>query len=123
MLHKILIPGQKFSYEYDCGSPTNIKLKVIHERKIEDSDRSIEILARNEMPLVYCDSCGKIATYICRLEQEKEPFNCSPRPTPGTVHSLREYVQWGAGGWRVCRPHRVRSCGTALGQDREGARI
>ncbi len=66
VMDKVLVPGQGFSYEYDFGSPTYIKLKVVHEREIEDSDRSIEILARNEPPLVMCDSCGKIASYICR---------------------------------------------------------
>jgi predicted RNA-binding Zn-ribbon protein involved in translation (DUF1610 family) len=66
VLDKILMPGQEFSYEYDFGSTTYIRLKVVHEREVEDSDRSIEILARNDPPLVMCDSCGKIATYICR---------------------------------------------------------
>ena len=66
VLDKILMPGQEFSYEYDFGSTTYIRLKVVHEREVEDSDRSIEILARNEPPLVMCDSCGKIATYVCR---------------------------------------------------------
>ncbi len=66
VMDKVLIPGQEFSYEYDFGSPTHIELKVVHVKEIEDSDRSIEILARNEPPLVRCDSCGKIATYICR---------------------------------------------------------
>ena len=66
LLDKVLMPGQEFSYEYDFGSPTYLELKVVNEREIEDSGRSIEILARNEMPVVNCDSCGKTATYVCR---------------------------------------------------------
>lgn len=66
VIDKVLIPGQEFSYEYDFGSPTQLELKVVHDREVEDSGRSIEILARNEAPLVRCDSCGKIATHICR---------------------------------------------------------
>ena len=66
LLEKALRPGIEFSYEYDFGSPTTLNLKVVYEREVEDSDRSINILARNEPPLVNCDSCGKIATYICR---------------------------------------------------------
>jgi predicted RNA-binding Zn-ribbon protein involved in translation (DUF1610 family) len=66
LLEKVLKPGKEFSYEYDFGSPTYLELKVVNEREIEDSDRSINILARNEQPVVNCDSCGKIATYICR---------------------------------------------------------
>ncbi len=66
LLEKVLKYGKEFYYEYDFGSPTYLELKVVNEREIEDSDRSIEIIARNEPPVVNCDSCGKIATYICR---------------------------------------------------------
>ena len=66
LLEKVLKYGKVFYYEYDFGSPTYLELKVVNEREIEDSDRSIEIIARNEPPVVNCDSCGKIATYICR---------------------------------------------------------
>jgi len=66
ILDKVLSPGKKFSYEYDFGSPTQLDLKVVGEREIEDSDSSVVILARNEPPLPVCSSCGKIATYICR---------------------------------------------------------
>jgi predicted RNA-binding Zn-ribbon protein involved in translation (DUF1610 family) len=66
LLEKILMPGMEFSYEYDFGSTTYLDLKVVSEREVEDSGRSIEILARNKAPEVNCDSCGKIATYVCR---------------------------------------------------------
>ncbi len=66
LLEKVLKYGKEFYYEYDFGSPTYLELKVVDEREIEDSDRSIEIIARNDPPVVNCDSCGKIATYICR---------------------------------------------------------
>lgn len=65
MMEKVLSVGKKFSYEYDFGSTTSLKLKVISEREIEDADSSISLLARNEPPLITCSSCGKIATYIC----------------------------------------------------------
>jgi hypothetical protein len=60
------LPGMEFSYEYDFGSTTYLDLKVVSEREVEDSGRSIDILARNKPPVVNCDSCGKIATYVCR---------------------------------------------------------
>lgn len=66
LLENVLLPENEFSYEYDFGGPTHLELKVVDEREIEDSDRSINILARNEPPVVNCESCGKIATYICR---------------------------------------------------------
>lgn len=40
-LDKVLKYGKEFYYEYDFGSPTYLELKVIYEREIEDSDRSI----------------------------------------------------------------------------------
>jgi len=66
LLEKLLMPGMEFYYEYDFGSTTYLDLKVISEREVEDSGRSIEILARNMPPVVNCHSCGKIATYVCR---------------------------------------------------------
>ncbi len=65
-LNKLLSVGKKFSYRYDFGSTTYLDLKVISEREVEDADSAIVVLARNELPLVTCDSCGKTATYICR---------------------------------------------------------
>ncbi|MFA4956297.1 MAG: hypothetical protein WC556_04900 [Candidatus Methanoperedens sp.] len=61
LLEKVLRPGKEFSYEYDFGSTTYLDLKVISEREVEDSGRSIEILARNEPPVVNYDSCGQLA--------------------------------------------------------------
>ena len=66
ILDKVLSQGKKFSYEYDFGSPTRLDLKVVDVREIKDSDSSVVILARNELPLLACNSCGKIAAYICR---------------------------------------------------------
>lgn len=43
VVDKVLMPGQKFFYEYDFGSPTHLELKVVQEREVEDSG-SIEIL-------------------------------------------------------------------------------
>jgi hypothetical protein len=48
------MPGQEFSYEYDFGSTTYLDLKIVSEREVDDSGRSIEILARNEPPVVNC---------------------------------------------------------------------
>ena len=64
-LEKVLGVGDKFSYEYDFGSPTHLNLKVISAREVEDSDSTVSLPARNEAPLVTCTSCGKTAAYIC----------------------------------------------------------
>jgi hypothetical protein len=66
-LEKVLKVGQKFSYEYDFGSSTDLALKVVSEREgfVQDIDEdSIEILARNIEPVMLCKVCGKPATLV-----------------------------------------------------------
>ena len=68
-LEKVLKVGQKFSYEYDFGSSTDLTLKVLSEREgavqNEDEDEdTIEILARNVEPGMLCKVCGKPAKFV-----------------------------------------------------------
>ncbi len=64
-LDKVLKPGQTCSYEYDFGSTTELTLKVISEQEVEAQKKAIQILARNNLPLVPCDVCGEPATTTC----------------------------------------------------------
>ncbi len=61
----ILSPGQQFSHEYDFGTTTDLRLKVVGEREGEAKGKSIQVLARNEAPLISCELCGKPATEVC----------------------------------------------------------
>jgi hypothetical protein len=75
-LSEVLKVGQKFSYEYDFGSTTELALKVVAERegivsndgdedKLEfGDDNAINIMARNNPPQISCRECGKPATEI-----------------------------------------------------------
>jgi hypothetical protein len=66
-LEKALKVGQKFTYEYDFGSTTNLALRVVSEREgfIEDEESdNIEILARNNAPEMPCVVCGKPAKKV-----------------------------------------------------------
>ncbi len=68
-LEKLLKVGQKFSYEYDFGSSTDLSLKVLSEREgmiqnQEEDEASIEILARNIQPVMLCKVCGKPARFV-----------------------------------------------------------
>ena len=65
-LSKVLSVGMKFSYEYDFGSTTTLKLKVVAEREGEPrrGKKTVQILARNVPPVIPCDLCGKPATLI-----------------------------------------------------------
>ena len=64
-LEQVLISGQTCSYEYDFGSTTELMLKVISEDEVDMKGRAIQILARNTLPIVPCDECGKPATTTC----------------------------------------------------------
>lgn len=64
-LDQVLNPGQTCSYEYDFGSTTELALKVISEREVVAKKKAIEIIARNTLPMVPCDVCGKPATHFC----------------------------------------------------------
>jgi len=64
-LDEVLSPGQACSYEYDFGSTTELTLKVILEREVAAKEKAIQVLARNSLPLVPCDVCGKPAICTC----------------------------------------------------------
>jgi hypothetical protein len=66
-LERVLKVGQKFSYEYDFGSTTDLTLKVVSEREgfVQDVDEdNIEVIARNIQPVMLCNVCGKPATVV-----------------------------------------------------------
>lgn len=64
-LGKILSPGMQFLHEYDFGTTTELRLKVIGEREGVVKGKSIQMLALNEPPTVPCSVCGKPATELC----------------------------------------------------------
>ena len=64
-LDKVFSPGQTCSYEYDYGTTTELKLKVISDRQVEAKGKAIQVLARNTPPVILCEECGKPATNVC----------------------------------------------------------
>lgn len=62
---RVLAPGVKAFYEYDFGTTTALSLTVAAERKGLTGGKSIRVLARNDPPLIVCESCGKPATQVC----------------------------------------------------------
>ncbi|HKV58653.1 MAG TPA: hypothetical protein VJO32_10235 [Ktedonobacteraceae bacterium] len=65
-LDKVLKVGQKFRYEYDFGSTTELSLRVAGEREgvLVDEEDDVQILARNIAPEIKCVRCGKPATRV-----------------------------------------------------------
>ena len=64
-LEKVFSPGQVSTYEYDFGTTTELKLKVISEREAETRGKTVQVLARNNPPEMLCEVCGKPATSVC----------------------------------------------------------
>jgi hypothetical protein len=68
MKHKLskVLKCEEFFYEYDFGSTTELKLRVLSEYDGESEGKSVKILARNESPNIICYQCDKkIAEDIC----------------------------------------------------------
>ena len=58
--------GAKLDYEYDFGTTSELKLKVVSEREGPRTNRAVQVLARNAPPVVQCEGCKQApATEIC----------------------------------------------------------
>lgn len=70
VIKKILKVGDVMNYEYDYGTPTELRIKVISlfpDISLKKRDTVFEI-ARNYMPEVLCSECKKEkATIICSM--------------------------------------------------------
>jgi len=63
-LKRVMKPGVKFRHEYDFGTTTELDMECISERQGKTGSK-IDIIARNDMPEILCDECGKPAKEIC----------------------------------------------------------
>ena len=63
----IFTPGLELDYTYDFGSSTELRLKVVDDFEgVMKSKKPVELLARNEAPMIPCDECGsRQAEMIC----------------------------------------------------------
>jgi hypothetical protein len=64
-LAKVLKPGLELSYEYDFGSTTDLRLRVVGETGLPASGEKVTVLARNDAPQIACEECGNPATRVC----------------------------------------------------------
>ncbi len=61
-LYSALAVSDSFLHEYDFGTTTELKLKVVGEREGVPSPKGVRVLARNYAPVYPCVKCGKPAT-------------------------------------------------------------
>lgn len=65
-LDKVLVPGLEFEHEYDFGSTTYLKLRVMDVRTGPVRGKGIvDIMSRNDPLEITCDTCDKAATEVC----------------------------------------------------------
>jgi hypothetical protein len=57
--------GSTFSYEYDYGSTTHLRLKVVAHHKGTSHRETVRLLARNDDPVWTCTECDAAATALC----------------------------------------------------------
>ena len=70
--------GIPFKYEYDFGSTTRLKGKVIGFRNGSIGRQGVRLLARNKAPGWRCSACGNPAELVCGLCLDSEDaFFCA----------------------------------------------
>jgi len=57
--------GSTFAYEYDYGSTTVLRLKVMAPRHAPSRRNVFRLLARNDAPVWSCTECDNTATSLC----------------------------------------------------------
>jgi hypothetical protein len=57
--------GSKIGYEYDFGTTTELRMRVLDELEDHKTKNDITILLRNIEPEYTCSKCGRKASYIC----------------------------------------------------------
>ena len=57
--------GITIGYEYDFGTTTELRIRVLDELEDHKTKNDITILLRNIEPEYTCSNCGRKASYIC----------------------------------------------------------
>ena len=69
--------GSVFTYEYDYGSTTELRLKVVAQHEAPSRREAVRLLARNEAPVWTCDECDATAGSLCaQCSLEGDAFFC-----------------------------------------------
>lgn len=57
-------PGLTFRHEYDFGSTTELKIRVLAEHEGDPAKDAVQLLARNTPPAIVCEKCGQPAVWL-----------------------------------------------------------
>ncbi len=96
-LHELVKEGDKFSYEYDFGSSTQLSLRVTDSYCGAGDDEDIELIAQNLQPEYLCVRCGKKAEAVMSrfcgedpLEEHVYCMDCCREMVGGDDEELAE---------------------------------
>jgi hypothetical protein len=65
-IETIFVPGLEIPYEYDFGTTSELRIKVVAQRAGKPTtEHPIVLMARNQFEPPPCIACGKPATHIC----------------------------------------------------------
>jgi len=71
-MQEVLSPGMTFRYEYDFGTTTELRLKVVDSILWDDEDDDVLMVVMNDKPEFICSECGKPAVnHYVEWEEEK----------------------------------------------------
>jgi Plasmid pRiA4b ORF-3-like protein len=69
--------GSTFAYEYDFGSTTELRLKVVAPHHAPSRRDAVRLLAINDPPVWQCNDCDEMATVLCSYcANEGDAFFC-----------------------------------------------
>lgn len=74
-LKKILTPAMSFTYEYDFGTTTELRLHVVDTITWQKEKEEILMIAMNNKPEHVCSECGKPAIFHY-VESDDETYLC-----------------------------------------------
>ncbi|MBC7226694.1 MAG: hypothetical protein H5T61_05620 [Thermoflexales bacterium] len=100
-LEEALSVGQTFTYEYDFGTTTTLRLKVVGEREGPWPKGGVLVLARNYAPVFTCTECGEPARWVYTWSGEYETY-CDKH--------AREHEDWENGFLPIVNSPRVGEC-------------
>ena len=101
-LYRVLEVGDTFLHEYDFGTTTELKLKVIGSREGIPLKHGVRILARNYAPFYPCVICGRQAEWFYVYEYPFDGF-CNEH--------AEEHLEWEDAFLPVVNSPRVGECG------------
>ena len=65
-IRNVLEDNTKYEYEYDFGTTTSLDVEILSDRRGEDREHLIEVIARNILPEIECEECCEAkAKWFC----------------------------------------------------------